>query len=371
MTLSSGADDTIVALGQNNRVCEVHLQCFADGQLEKVLAAMQVPFPELTVLLLTFTRKDATPPIISDSFMGGSAPRLLVLGLSSIPFPGLQKLLLSATHLFHLDLSNIPHSGYISPEAMATLLSVLSSLETLLLRFQSPQSRPDWVNRRPPPSKRSVIPALKHFDFKGVIEYLEDLVAFIDAPQLHYSSISFFNQMDFDGPRLAQFISHVQTPKNDAHVQFRDATAGVQLSPEPVAFEIKISCIEPDWQLSSVAQVCNSCLPPLSMIEDLYIEHQYSQLVWKNDAIENILWLELLRPFPAVKNLYLSKEFAPGIAAALQEIVGTEVLPSLQNIFVERLEASGPFQENIGKFVAARELSGHSITISVWDRPRT
>jgi len=107
------------------------------------------------------------------------------------------------------------------------------------------------------------------------------------------------------------------------------------------------------------------------MIEDLYIEHQYSQLVWKNDAIENILWLELLRPFPAVKNLYLSKEFAPGIAAALQEIVGTEVLPSLQNIFVERLEASGPFQENIGKFVAARELSGHSITISVWDRPRT
>jgi len=77
--------------------------------------------------------------------------------------------------------------------------------------------------------------------------------------------------------------------------------------------------------------------------------------------------LELLLPFPAVKNLYLSKDFAPGIAAPLQEIVGTEVLPSLQNIFVEGLEPSGPFQENIGQFVAARELSGHSITISVWN----
>ncbi len=73
------------------------------------------------------------------------------------------------------------------------------------------------------------------------------------------------------------------------------------------------------------------------MIEDLYIKRQYSRLVWKNDAIENSLWMELLPPSPAVKNLYLFKDFAPGIAAALQEIVGTEVLPSLQNIFVEGL----------------------------------
>jgi len=106
------------------------------------------------------------------------------------------------------------------------------------------------------------------------------------------------------------------------------------------------------------------------MIENLYIKHRYQQLVWENDAIENNLWLELLLPFPAVKNLYLSKHFAPGIAASLQEIVGTEVLPSLQNIFVKGLEPSGRFQENIRQFVAALELSGRSITISVWDRPR-
>jgi hypothetical protein len=135
--------------------------------------------------------------------------------------------------------------------------------------------------------------------------------------------------------------------------------------------EISISCREPDWQLSSVEQVCNSSLPPPSTVEDLYIEHRYSQLVWKNDAIENTLWLQLLLPFTAVKNLYLSKEFAPGIAAALQELVGgriTEVLPSLQNIFVEGLEPSGPFQENIGQFVAARQLSDHPIAISDWDK---
>jgi hypothetical protein len=39
-------------------------------------------------------------------------------------------------------------------------------------------------------------------------------------------------------------------------------------------------------------------------------------------------------------------EFAPGIAVVLEELVGdriTEVLPSLQGIFVEELKAYGPF----------------------------
>ncbi len=368
ITLSSGADDIIVALKQSNRVCQVFLVCLADRQMEKVLAAMQVPFPELTELRLS--SDDETPPVAPDSFLGGSAPpHLRHFELSGIPFPRLPKLLLSATQLVYLYLYNIPHSGYVSPEATATLLSVLSNLRILYLEFQSPQSRPDWVNRRLPPSKRSVIPALEYFAFKGVIEYLEDLVTLIDAPRLYALFITSFNQIDFDGPRLAQFISRAPKVGDcDAHVELDDSTASVRLPSHLKDFALGISCSEPDWQLSSVAQVCNSCLPPLSMVEGLYINHQYSELVWKNDAIENVLWLELLLSFPAVKNLYLSKDFAPGIAVALQDVVGTEVLPSLQNIFVEGLEPSGPFQENIGQFVAARELSGHFITISVWNK---
>ena len=113
-------------------------------------------------------------------------------------------------------------------------------------------------------------------------------------------------------------------------------------------------------------------MPYPSTVEDLYIDDEYSQSVWDDDGIENTLWLELLLPFTAVKNLYLSKEFAPGIALALQELVGgriTEVLPNLQNILVEglRVEPPGPLQENIGQFVATRQLSGHPIIISVWD----
>jgi hypothetical protein len=364
-------DNIIVALEQSNRVCQVSLWDLAGWQLEKVLATMQVPFPELTDLELRLS-KDETVPVIPDSFLDGSAQRLQYFMLDSIPFPGLPKLLLSATNLVSLWLSDIPHSGYISPEAMVALISALSSLETLLLRFRSPQSRPDWESRRWPPSKRSVIPALDYFRFKGVIEYLEDLVTFIDAPQLNTLDITFFNQIDFDFPRLAQFINRTPTIRtlDEAHVRFNDNFAYVGL-PWSRTLEIAISCREPDWQLSSIEQVCNSSLHPISTVEVLYIEHKYLQPVWKNDAIENTLWLQLLLPFTAVKDLYLSREFAPGIAAALQELVGariTDVLPSLQNIFMEGLEPSGPLQESIGRFSAARLLSDHPIAISVWHK---
>lgn len=58
-----------------------------------------------------------------------------------------------------------------------------------------------------------------------------------------------------------------------------------------------------------------------------------------------------------------------GIPSKLDGSRIKEVLPNLQNIFVEELEslASEPFQEKIGRFVAARRLSNHAIAISVWD----
>ena len=212
--------------------------------------------------------------------------------------------------------------------------------------------------------------------FTGVTEYLEKLVARIDTPQLSNVYIKFFNQIDFDCPRLAQFIN--STPalrgRDEAHVQFEDIIANITLrhrtsDPDNNDLSIHISCRESDWQVSSIEQICNF-LPPLSLVEDLYIEHRYSEPVWKNDAIENTLWLELLHPFISVKNLYLSKEFGPGIVATLQELVGdsiTDVLPSLQNIFVKGLDQSGPFQENIGQLIVSRQLSDHPIVLSVWD----
>jgi hypothetical protein len=108
-------------------------------------------------------------------------------------------------------------------------------------------------------------------------------------------------------------------------------------------------------------------------LENLHIrEDVFLQLGWQGET-ENAQWLELLHPFTAMKNLYLSKEFTPRIAPALQELVGervVEILPALQRLFLEEVNPAGPVQEAIEKFVAARQLSGHPIVVSPyspWD----
>ena len=134
--------------------------------------------------------------------------------------------------------------------------------------------------------------------------------------------------------------------------------------------QVDIRCPVSEWQLSSLEQVCTSSLPPVSTLGDLYIfEYQEDPPRWQDD-VENTLWLELLRPFAAVKNLYLCKEFVPRIAPALQELVGgrtTEVLTTLENIFLEGFQPLEPQHEGIGKFVAARQLTSHPIAVSPWD----
>jgi hypothetical protein len=370
-------DNVIAELELSDRICQIELNLTFDtsSQIEKLWTAMQAPFPELAALYLSF-RDVSFVPVLPDLFFGGSAPRLRHLALNSIPLSGVPKLLLSATHLVRLYLRHIPYSGYISPEAMATCLSGLTRLEGLEFKFYSPQSCPDEENRRLPPSTRYILPALTSFRFKGVYEYLEDLVAWIDTPRLGHLEATFFNDIDFDTPELIRFVSRSSTFKtpNKAHVSFDSRIALVTLRPQASNvsyFRVKISCREPDWQLSSLAQICTTSLPLLSTTENLFICERYgSQLDWK-DGIENTEWMELLVPFTAVKNLYLSEQFAPRIAPALQDMTGggtTDVLSTLQNLYLEGFRPSESVEEGIERFISARQLTTHPVAISVWER---
>jgi hypothetical protein len=215
-------DNVISGLEHSDDIRRINLGCCTAStlQIEKLWTAMQVSFPELTFLDLTHHSLEVFPdsrPVLPDSFLGGSAPRLQFLALDYIPFPELPKLLLSTTQLVTLWLMNIPHSGYFSPEAMAICLPVLTSLEILHLEFSPRQLRPDQESRRPPPPTRTVLPALTKFWFDGATKYLEELVAHIDAPWLYQLSIKFKNDVDSDTPELKQFIS--RTPAFRAYNQ--------------------------------------------------------------------------------------------------------------------------------------------------------
>ena len=366
------SDDSIIAaLEHNNRIYRVNFWNISNSLSEKVLAAMQQPFPALTSMQLGF--EDETTPVDPDLFLGGSAPGLQSLYLHCIPFPRLPKLLLSATHLVELGLTGLPHSGYISPDAMATCLSVLTRLESLTIEFESPRSRPDRRNRRPPPRTRTLLSVLNFLWFTGVSEYFEDLLARIDAPLLKTLFITFFHQLIFDTPRFTQLIC---PPKfrahGETHVNFSDSRVFVTTETFGVLLDLEISCSQSDWQLSSLAQVSSSSFlrDLIPMVEYLYFENEWVLHRWQDD-IEDSQWLELLHPFITVKDLYISEEFVPRIVPALRELTGdrvTEVLPALQTLFLDDPHPSGLVQEAIEQFVAARQLAGHPIAVSHWER---
>jgi hypothetical protein len=365
---SSSLNNIVAALEHNDRVREIELESFttSHGYITDS-AAMQKPFPELTKLWLGIDYSD-DPPIVPDSFLGGTAPRLQSIILDGMSFPGLPKLLLSVTHLVHLYLYGIPISGYIPPEAMATGLSALTSLKSFLLHFRYPRPRAALDSRRlpPPPLTRSILPSLTIIDFHGASEYLEVILARIDAPRLDQLDIKFFNQIIFDTPQLFQFINRRPSLRALEKGYIKFYPWSVEFRSQTYKLRVQIQCTVSEWQLSSLEQVFTSSLPPLSTLEDLYILEGNHLPDWQDD-VENILWLELLHPFVAVKNLYVGKKFVSRVAPALQELVGgrsTEVLPTLENIF---LGMSGPLHEGIEKFVAARLLTSHPVAVSYWD----
>ena len=367
--------DIIAALKHNNRVCAIDLcpRHVPNSQLEELFAAMQQPFPALTRLQLHCEARNETAPVFPNSFLGGSAPRLQSLILGGIPCPRLPKLLRSAIHLVILELSGIPHSGYFPPEAMVEGLSELIGLEKLVIGFDSPRCCPDRNSQRPPPPTRTPLPVLTTFQFKGVGEYLEDLVARIDAPLLDDLDITFFHQLVFDTPQLIQFISRIPrfNAYDAAHVVFSELEVRITLS-QTSHETLKLGFLSnlSEWQLSSLAQLRSSFFPQglLHTVEQLHIvENEYWRPDWQED-IESNQWLELMHPFIAVKDLHMSQEIVPRITAALRELVDgesvTEVLPALRSVFLEDPLPQGSVQEAIGQFVAARQLAGHPITIS-------
>ena len=121
---------------------------------------------------------------------------------------------------------------------------------------------------------------------------------------------------------------------------------------------------EGQHQLSAFVQVWRSSLPPLPALERVDIsESQIKRGHWKGDAETlRTQWVELLLLFYSVREPGLSGKSVPHVATALVQSLSppgesvTEVLPVLQNLFVERLWSSQPVMQAIGQFNEARQL---------------
>jgi len=246
----------------------------------------------------------------------------------------------------------------------------MTRLESLVLQFRSPRSRSDPTSRPLPPRTRVVLPTLTSLTFQGVYEYLEDLLALVNPPLLNYLRITFFMDLNFDLPQLHRLIDHTEEFKtfNHSDVLICDYFIRLTLNSKDnhrAWLQLQINCSELEWQLSSLAQVCSSSFPLISTSEELQIREDYPSLHWKDD-MENAQWLELLDPFTALKNLYLTDQILLHVCTALLELSRervTEVLPALQNIVLPNASLREGSRTAAALFVATRRRSGHPVRV--------
>jgi hypothetical protein len=184
-------------------------------------------------------------------------------------------------------------------------------------------------------------------------------VAQIDAPLLNRAKFRFFNQLTFNTPQLPQFIDRTEKLKSlsRAHLELLSNVVKITLSSTVGRgkLELGISCNKPDWQVSSMAQLCGQLSPLISRVEQLDIRKSCILRSESLDDLEHTQWLELFDPFSAVETLSTPSFVAP----ALCELTGertADVLPVLRIL-------RGLGGTDFKPFVSARQSSNYPVTL--------
>jgi hypothetical protein len=353
------ADNLIAALEHRDRVQVIEINVLP-SLFQKLAKAMQEPHPALMHLRLE-SDPFAAMPIIPDTFLSCSAPRLQTIYIADLPYPAAPALLSSARDLVDVDLRDIPRSGFIPPGAIVASLAVLPKLESLTFGFKWGMSYHDRI--RLLSITRTILPTLTRFCFVGLFEYFEDFVAQIDAPQLDYLHIEYLDQgdgTDYQIPQLCKFIDRSEKLKLS---RFRHA----DLIVEPFTAIIELrdggqSSFRLSIQEEAISQAVNQLSALLTDVDRLFINSDSS--VRRGDSERQgvgIRWLELFHPFTATKALSVDDELSCYIPLALKGATsegGAEVLPAL-NV----LRLKNKLVESMKEFVATRQNMGRPVTI--------
>ena len=356
----------VAALKYRDRICKIDIWNVPN----MLWTTFSVPFPALKSLKL---HSNTTSEVVPSSFWGGSAPRLREIIFNGIPFSALGKLISSTSDLVHLHLFNIPRFQRVTHDAIVSSLSTLTRLKSLILEFG--HCRLNGGENRLLPT-RVTLPALTRLHLQGPSTYLEAIVSLLDTPILQSFTIKLvYNTEVLDMPLLIQFIYRTDMFEalHQADVVFGSAGAFVKLlSPNgTTALTLGVLSGEGQRQLSAFVQVWRSSLPPFPALERVNIrESRPKRGHWKGDAETlRTQWIELLLLFSSVREVRLSGKLIPHVATALVQSLSpggervSEVLPVLQNLFVDRLRLSQPAEQTIGQFIDMRQLYGRPVAV--------
>ena len=371
-------DNLIAALEHPDHVRKITLNM--SSKVEKVLRMLQVPFPILTHLDLSGPDDEDEVFDLLDQFLGVAAPSLQDLSLGNISFPALPTLL-SASDLVSLRLHSIPPTGYISPEAMARSLVMLTKLKTLRIEFPNPidsELSPCQHQRLCLPLDSLmpvVLPVLTEFRFHGDSEYLEDLLAQVTMPQVEVVNIE-YSKPEIETCQLSQFVNRAESLKL---AQFRDATITFdfhnayiglydpQGEHREARFTLTIWDPEMNYPMSSMADVLGQLVTLLSNVSELHIAGEHEKGRASFDPVKGYVnsdaWLPLLRPFIAVEALDVYGGLAEFVSGQFQwypeDSTDIDILPALKFLCFDDDSNVGDNEE----FLSLRERSGRPVDI--------
>ena len=333
-------DNIQLGLQQHSRICQVDLHA-PSSSLRLWLGQMSQLFPRLTDLCLLSTTTAEMDLVLPETFQ---APDLRRLTLHGIGLPKGLPLLPSAITLSTLSLTHIGASSYFSPGHLVTQLRGLPHLEILSIGFAvpipSPSSERELLH---PPIPPVTLPSLRRLTFQGLGVYVDNLVAQLNTPLLERLNLTLFFELAFTLVNLTEFIHRTEGFRClVSKVTFNSGgvsiNAGQYEQPDTQKFSLRVNCKCLDWQIDSATQVCSALGRVVSIVEELTLDLDADGMIsnWEN-ALDNIMWHELLLPFVGVKNLHIGSSLTLELSQALGSVVGElvpELLPELQQIRV-------------------------------------
>ena len=364
-------DNIIAALRRRDRVCEIDL-VLPYALMVSIVKLIQEPFQALECIRLSVKPASKLPMLIFDeALLGGSAPRLKEIRLdgTAFPFPSMQQILSSTTgNLVQLCLSELPDTGYCTPDALVTSLSTLVRLEQLTVDFHSPNYLPQ--SRECPPHERIILPSLSILFYHGASEYLDQFAAQVDFPALTYLSIELFHTFNFLIPRFCEFISRVDALKSPTEAMLTSSLGFAALSfvqrgehgRASGEISLGVICERLGWQLSSMTQILNHLSPLLSSVDSLTINKPYKMPLM--GGVESTRWLGSFRPFTHVRTIHVFDLFVADIVDALaKDDMETGVLPELARLYLKGYRKSPSVVKAAKRFVAARRQTGRTVSL--------
>jgi len=344
----------LFALKQRHRVRHLHL-VFPVQNLRKLVMAIDEEFqdrPILEYLIVEPWTKNSAVLMLPETLQ---APILRHLLLGGFACPIQPRLHPAAASLVTLYLIIDHPSAYFLPNMLLQWISFMPQLESLAIVFIFPVPNRDVERQLTHTSIMThvTLPSLRLFWFHGVSAYLEAVVCRIMTPCLEKLQIGLFNQLAFSVPHLVHFI--MDTTENlrfdNAAIMFKDKYIDVVMffrEADTYAVGVAVDCWHPDWQVSSVAQICNALSQVFSAVEHLSLEHQvHSQSSEEHNNVDRIEWRNLLRSFSNVKTLRVEDGLIEELSRCLRLEGGElplELLPELQELtYVESRDTGDAF----------------------------